>query len=232
MCVRNRWLCVLVGTFCAIEIVLGVLLQTTVGNGPKIFSYASVVLACLFCIFFAERSKSYLFTQVALVFTLAADWFLVVRGAKEQFPAMVFFSVVQLCYFARIYADDESRIRCRVHIIVRAVASAVAIALTCIVLGDGVDAVALVSMFYYANLLINLIFALLQIKREFLLAIGLLLFVLCDTVIGFSFLGDYLAVSQESFVYRISHLYFNLAWVFYLPSQVLLAISLLPRKLK
>ena len=228
--IKRLW-CALV-LFCVVETAMGILLQTTNGNGPMLFSYAAVVLACLFCICFAECSISYLFTQIALIFTLFADWFLVVRGAREQFPAMVFFSIVQLCYFARLYADDPSLKRRRVHSVVRATASVIAILLTCIVLGADADAVALVSMFYYANLLINFVFAFSMFKREYLLAIGLLLFILCDTVIGFSFLGDYLAVSQESFVYRISHLDLNLAWVFYLPSQVLLSISLLPRKLK
>ena len=58
------------------------------------------------------------------------------------------------------------------------------------------------------------------------------LFLLCDTVIGLSFLDGYLAVDKTSLIYRIIHPGFDLAWAFYLPSQMLLSISLLPKRWK
>ena len=99
-------------------------------------------------------------------------------------------------------------------------------------LGEKCDAVALVSMFYYANLILNAVFACISFGKNPLLAIGLVLFILCDTVIGLSLIDPYLTLPESSPIYAIIHPGFDLAWAFYLPSQALLAISLLPCRFK
>jgi hypothetical protein len=48
--------------------------------------------------------------------------------------------------------------------------------------------------------------------------------------VGFAFLDGYLTVEKGSLIDRINHPGFDLAWAFYLPSQMLLAVSLLPRR--
>ena len=96
------------------------------------------------------------------------------------------------------------------------------------VLQASTDALALVSMVYYVNLILNLLFSFLQFRKQPLLSVGFLLFLLCDTVIGLNMLDAYLPISRESLLYAVIDPGFNLAWAFYLPSQTLLAISLLP----
>lgn len=145
---------------------------------------------------------------------------------------MLFFSVTQLSYFLRLYLYDENKYRRAWHIGIRAAASILAVAATFIVLGQSADSVAVVSMFYYANLIINIVFAFIQLEKPGIFAIGLLLFAMCDAVIGFSFLDGYLPIPEGSFIYKIIYPGFDLAWAFYLPSQILLAISLLPRRIK
>ena len=49
---------------------------------------------------------------------------------------------------------------------------------------------------------------------------------------GFSVLGEYVSLSPDALLYRLVNPGFNLIWAFYLPSQVLLALSLLPERLK
>ena len=221
-------LCLPIALFVAIEITLGVLLQITGGTATVACSWAAVWLACLFCAAFAEPTHAYLLTQLALVFTVAADYFLVVADPRRQLPAMLCFSVTQLAYFLRILDADTRPRRRRVHLICRASLSAAAILLTLLVLGKAADAVALVSMFYYANLILNLLFATLDCRRLPLLAVGLALFLLCDTVIGLDLLNTYLPIPEDAWIFRIIRPGFNLAWAFYLPAQTLLAISLLP----
>ena len=143
---------------------------------------------------------------------------------------MLFFSAVQIAYFLRMYFEDESRIRRRVHLILRVALSALAVGVTVIVLGKNCDAVAAVSMFYYANLILNAVFAFVSFGKNPILAIGLALFVLCDTVIGFSLIDTYLPISEGALIYQIIYPGFDLAWAFYLPSQALLAVSLLPSR--
>ena len=212
--------------FIAVEITLGVVLQTSGGYVTRYSSFSAIVLACLFCALFAERSPVYIFTQIALVCTVCADYFLIITPVRQQLPGMLFFSVAQLAYFLRSYLSDESRSRRAWHLVSRAAASGIAVTLTFIILGASVDAVAVVSMFYYANLVINLIFAFINFKRSPALAIGFLLFALCDTVIGLDFLDGYVPVPADSFIYKIIHPGFDLAWAFYLPAQTLLALSL------
>jgi hypothetical protein len=67
------------------------------------------------------------------------------------------------------------------------------------------------------------------------MAVGLTLFLCCDTVIGLSFLNGYLPVGESTALHRVIHWLthpgFDPAWAFYLPSQMLLAVSLLPKRL-
>lgn len=222
---------VLVGIFLGIETALGILFQTGFGNGAHL-RYATVVLACLFCILFAEKTWDYLLTQLALVATVCADFFLVLPPVPNQLPGMLCFSIAQLSYAACL-ALSESRSRyLRIQLWSRGILSVTALAATLVVLGKGADAVALVSMFYYVNLFLNLVFAWTQLPRRTLMAVGLTLFLLCDTVIGLAFLDGYLPVDKTSLIYRLIHPGFDLAWAFYLPSQMLLAISLLPKRRK
>ena len=81
-------------------------------------------------------------------------------------------------------------------------------------------------------MLCNVVFAFLSFSQNPLLAIGLVLFALCDTVIGLDLLDAYLPAFRDSAINKLLHPGFNLAWMFYLPSQALLAISLLPERLK
>lgn len=218
--------------FALAEIFLGVLLQIVSGRATEIIEYSAIILACLFCLLFAERSLSYIFTQAALIFTVFADYFLVYSEEIQQLPAMLFFSATQICYFLRLYFEDGDEKRKKWHLVCRISLSLAAITLTLAVLGKNCDALALVSMFYYANLILNVIFACIEFKKNPVFAIGLILFILCDTVIGLSMIDGYLPLSPESLIYKMIHPGFNLAWVFYVPSQALLSISLLPERLK
>lgn len=210
---------------------LGVLLQTVQDKTPINLRYTAVVLACLFFVLFAEKSLSFLFTMIALVCTVGADYFLVYSEEMQQLPAMLFFSVTQIAYFLRLYFEDKSQVRRLVHLICRVVLSIIAVGATFAVLGNGADSVAVVSMFYYANLVLNIIFAFIAFKKSRAFAIGLLLFALCDTVIGLSLINTYLPISEGSFIFKLIYPGFDLAWAFYLPSQALLSISLLPKRL-
>ena len=228
----KKLLIALTSIFLIVEALLGVLLQTAQDSIPINLRYTAVILACLFCIIFAERSKSYMVTQIALICTVCADYFLVYRTDMQQLPAMIFFSVVQTAYFLRLYFDDNNKARKIVHLITRVTLSMIIIAITFAVLGKNVDAVAVVSMFYYANLVMNAVFAFISFKKHYILAIGLLLFILCDTVIGFSLIKTYISVPSDSFIYKIIYPGFDLAWAFYLPSQVLLSVSLLSERIR
>ena len=215
--------------FLSAETLLGILFQAGVGHG-RLLRFITVVLACLFCVLFAERSWEYLLTQSALLLTVCADWFLVLPPTPNQLPGMIFFAVAQSVYAARLYLSESSPLRRRLQLVLRTCLSAAAMAVTALVLGKDTDAVALLSLFYYANLIFNMILAWIQSPRQLPLAVGFTLFLLCDTLVGFAFLDSYLTVAEGSLIHRINHPGFDLAWAFYLPSQMLLSLSLFPKR--
>ncbi len=227
---NKRCLLTAVVAFAAAELTLGILVQTLSGRAVMWVSFGAVILACAFFALFFERSPHWGFTQLALVCTVCADYFLVVHPEQPQFAAMLFFSVTQFAYGARLCLEEAGRTRRTVQLAVRGGVSLLAVLLTLLVLGKGADKVALVSLFYFANLLLNVVLAFLSRERNWLFATGLLLFVFCDVFVGLSLIEGYLPLAKESLLYRLAHPGFNLAWVFYVPSQALLALSLLPRK--
>ena len=214
------------------EWVFGVLAQRLTGDAWGVSSFISIVLVALFMLLFAERSLEYAFTQTALVFTVCADYFLVLNGAEKKLLAMIFFSLTQLFYAARIFLKTRNTRLNLPHLAVRISVSLIAVMLTVFVLGKDTDALSLVSVFYYAHLLTNVVFAFLVKGETPLFSVGLLLFSLCDLFVGFGMLDSYLPVADGSFVDRLNKIPLNMAWVFYTPSQTLLGLSLLPKKMK
>lgn len=226
---RRTFFSLATALFVAAEIALGAALQVTSGRTAAACSFASVILACLFFTLFAKKSADYVLTQSGLILTVCADYFLVWSEPQIKLPAMLFFLAAQLCYAARLYhmADQKER---GAQWISRAALCLAVLIVTVSVLQKKTDALALVSMLYYANLILNLLFSCFRFRSRALLAIGFLLFLLCDTVIGLDLMNAYLPIPEDALLYRIIRPGFNLAWMFYLPSQVLLALSLCPSK--
>lgn len=212
--------------FLTAEAILCVLVQVI---GGAIISFSAVALAFLFVLAQARRDIEYLFSLIALLFTLLADICLVLMDPINQLFGMIFFSVTQLSYFALILIREKAK-RVRVaHIMVRAIALLAVAAITPIVLRDRLDAVAMLSALYYINLILNVIFAFILTRGEgkrgkYLLPIGLVLFALCDLFVGFAGLAPYFDIAEGTLGYFLANPPFNIAWLFYVPSQALLAV--------
>ncbi len=72
----------------------------------------------------------------------------------------------------------------------------------------------------------NIVAAFKRFGQNSLFAIGLVLFLLCDTVIGLQVAsGGYLPIGEGTLLYKIIFAPFHLSWFFYLPSQVLIALT-------
>ena len=230
---NKRALIIAIGIYLALQ---GVLTAVRYNSEGKVFvatSYGIVILACVFCAVSAfDKTWEYWTCQIGLVFTVAADYFLVVCDPQVKLEAMLLFSVTQLSYCARLVVSDENKKRQRVQIVCHAALSVAMVVITRLVLGKGCDPVAVVSMFYYANLILNIVFSFMRFKKLYIFAIGLLLFAGCDTVIGLSLLKNFVSISQDSVIYKIIYPGFDLVWAFYIPSQVLIGMSLVPKKIK
>ncbi len=210
--------------FIIIELSLTVLVQLTSGAFNTIVSFSAVVCAFLYSLL--NYNKKNILIIIGLLTTVCADIFLVVVDPMKQNLAMSFFSITQICYLIYIY-NSQNKFQQKIHIIVRTITVAISLLATIIVLKDNTDFLSLISLFYYANLVVNIIFAFVVKNKNILLIIGLILFACCDFVIGISIMNEsYLSLKEGTFLYFIANPGFNLAWIFYVPSQTLISLSI------
>lgn len=205
--------------FLLAEAVLYGLILTAGGDLLVVCSYTAIVLCFAYAASRLRKGNRYIIGGLAC--TVIADLFLVVISPIQQLWGMIFFLGAQSLYAAMLQSARKNikLLIARIMLIVAAETVTVA------VLREKTDALAVVSICYYANLIVNIVEAFTQFSKNKVLPIALVLFLLCDTVIGLQVMsGAYLPISENSILYRIIYMDFNLSWFFYLPSQVLLAL--------
>ncbi len=217
--------------FLAIELILGILMfRPNLGDASRALRFGSVLLACAFCALFFERSWDYVLTQIAFVLAICADGFLVLPSPPIQLPGVFLFTASYLTYAALLYISEPRPAYRKLHLVLRIAIPCAALVATVLVLGEGCDTLALASVFCFANLGLNVIFAAHQFRRQAVLAVGFLLLFISDMILGLSFITPYIPMSTRSVPYRMVHSGFDFIWAFYLPAQVLLAFSLFAKR--
>lgn len=183
-----------------------------VGQGSRAvpLKYGCVLLCLAFSLLGTDR-----LVPLALALTVCADWFLLVRGDHYALGVALFLCV-QTVYYLRLRragADSAWPLR-------SALALGAGLGVYALHMASPVN---LLAALYFSQLLANTITAWTRKgKRWRRFALGLTLFVGCDVCVGL-------------FNARIGGLalyYFAAVgmWLFYLPSQVLIALSTLPEK--
>lgn len=221
---KSRKLSALTVCFLAAECVLYYFVLTAGGMTFTVTAYSGIVLCFLFALVCGGKREP--LTAAGLACTVGADFFLVVCSPAQQLWGMVFFLGAQILYALKLHLTRKNRVILLLRLLLIAAIEIAAI----VILGSKLDALAVVSVCYYANLFMNIIAAFTQWKQNKLLPIGLVAFILCDTVIGLQVAaGGYLPIAEGSALHNFLFMDFNLAWFFYLPSQVLIALSSLPK---
>lgn len=206
--------------FLLTEILLYILILTSDGSLLVVCSYLSIVLCFLYALLHVGKGHALMVGGLAC--TVAADYCLVVSSPIQQLWGMVFFLLAQILYAIKLHHANT----CKLLLLIRGVLILLAESVAILVLGNKSDALALVSVCYYANLIMNILVSCLRFRENKLLSIGFVLFLLCDTVIGLQCAsGSYLPIGENSILYKIIFMDFHLSWFFYLPSQVLIALS-------
>lgn len=219
--------------FVATEIILSYMVQTTHGDRCQAFMYSSVALCFLVGLgtLLLHRERVGSLVRLGLAVTLVADYFLVLSEPAEELLGVLVFTLTQACYFLALMLSEKRRGVRVANVIARIAVVAVIIPVTYLVLGENADLVSIVSVFYYSNLVCNAVFAFANFKRHAVFAFGLALFAMCDLAIGFNFLAhEYLGAAEGSFLDIITSTGVSLEWVFYVPSQTLIALSLLLKR--
>ncbi len=206
--------------FLSVEFILYILILTTGGSTLVWSSYSAIVLCFLFALSGVNKENRLLI--LGLFFTVLADFCLVVCDPIQQLSGMIFFVFAQICYRRYLHRKAPNKLT----LWIRFVLSIVAVIVCFAVLQENTDALAAISVFYYIHLIMNIVDSVLRRKTEPLLPYAFILFLLCDTVIGLQVMSTgYLPIPEGSILHNILFSGFNLSWLFYLPSQVLIALG-------
>ena len=175
--------------------------------------YGGILLCLAFAALCALRGGDRL-VPAALALTACADWFLLVRN-DHYAAGVALFLCVQTVYLVRLRRNRAGS-ACRLRSGLALGAGLAVYAL------DMASPLNLLAALYYSQLLSNTALAWSLGRKQRRFALGLTLFVGCDTCVGlFNTLPAasplYPAVSVA-------------VWLFYLPSQVLIALTALPEK--
>lgn len=221
----NRKTLIPCAIFIAIQAVLYYFMLFDSQGYFNIIAFVSIVLNCLFAFAFILFRKNTVLINVGLAFTVVADYFLVAAEPTNQSLGILAFSCVQTCYAAFLFFVERNRTVRKTGVVLRIVSVVVVEIVASLMLGNKTDLVSILSVYYIVNLAINIVFAFLLGKSDLLFAIGLCLFIVCDLFVGFSSAaGVYFNLLPTSLLYKIVFVDFNIIWLFYAPSQVLIAL--------
>ena len=201
------------------------ILHFILDNGLEmpVVNFSFIVLCFIVTLLTFNKTKHNLLQLGAIIFTLIADYFLTLKEIYFIF-SIILFTIVQIFYFIRIL-DYSNRKEIIINIIFRILLVAFIAFISFTLLKSVMNELIVVALFYYVNFLVNVIFAFIHFKDNKLLALGLLFFILCDTMIGFQEMVGIFNLSENSFIYIISQTPYNIPWMFYIPAQILLLLS-------
>ena len=227
--------------FIVAEATLFYLIHLAKAPSPISLRYLSIQIAVMFAWLFIvlnaakdddgfakaiSNPKNGILIGASMLCTLGADYFLVAIPEIRRMEGMIFFLGTQLFLCLHIIVADNNKRSRLIHLAVRAILSLLLVVITLIVLGSGADALAIVSVIYYANLLSSMIFAP-KINGGKILCIGLVLFALCDINVGLAVLNDLYdgGFPEGSLLHSLIYSGVDLVWIFYLPSQTIIPLT-------
>lgn len=222
--------------FIIIQVVLylGFLHLDLIGGYYVVSSYIKyfIIILCLLYTFInydrTRKCRSYCLI-LGLIFTIIADYYLLLLGYNFEYGIGAFIIVQQiygsmLDYSSRpLFGNVLKRFLLQLSI-------TFIIALLLYILDFKIELIVVLSIFYFISILMNTFRAIkVSIKYKddrsnILFAIGMILFVLCDINVGLFNLSYYLdiSVAMATAIIRVSSL---MMWLFYAPSQILIALS-------
>lgn len=197
------------------------------GKTETIADYIVVISCFLFSLvyFIIKRNSNTIIFVIAFLFTILADTNLLILDDNYELGILAFI-IVQFAYFWYILKNMYTKDNYSYLIAIRLITIVIGVIASLIVQTDKL--LVCLVIIYISNLVINLIISIIPRKRNLLFSLGLFLFLLCDICVGCYNIGDIIDIidiSNTSLFYKIANLPFNIAWLFYHPSQVLLAIS-------
>lgn len=235
----------------AADSTLAALMRTGVFS-PIYIKYYSIILCLIISViyYYKKRSKDgineYSLLVGAIFFTAVSDYFLLIKN-DYLVPGLISFCIVHGIYLFVINCKDIKNTA-----IYTAARIGAALVITIILNAAGVirysndsamNAVLFLAILYGISFVWNILLLAVKIINhntdrtqentkvcEFphpvMFLIGLLLFLICDINVLIFNLGSYISINSETFVI-LQNASTILMWTFYLPSQVLIVLSVL-----
>ncbi len=176
-------------------------------------SFLFIIFNFVFNLLFVEKSSDFMFTTTALFFTIIADRILVYGIMDLVDIGITVFTFVQISYFFKNFLSSKGKIR---KIIFAIMLPTILIA-SIIVANAIMDLTYLIviALTYFSFLLISCVFAFTRFIKNPLFALGLLLFICCDIILGCQVIGVGGSIEDMN------------CWWFYFPSQALIILSVI-----
>lgn len=205
---------IIILTYLIIQLILySLILFINTNIRVEFTTYSVIVLNMIMGVYLLiiNKNKDNIYSLFALIFTLVSDTFLIFDINK--IIAMISFCIVQILYMLKIKMI-LSKNKFNYYDIIRISVITIAIIILSIIYKDILISI---TTFYFIMLIFNLFESVPLIKKNWLIPIGLLLFILCDIFVSLDFLNVNLNIS------------FNIIWFFYTPSQVFLTLSMIKK---
>lgn len=179
--------------------------------------FAFVILNLITSLIFAEKSAHFGFCFIALLFTVFSDRILT-YNIMELVPfGVTLFTFTQVSYFFKSFYEEENTLKKTVLSAVLITVIFTAVTTAVIVMGR-IDYLTVIALTYLSFLVISCIFAFTRFMKNPLFAVGLLLFIGCDLVLGIQVVG--VGGNIGAVVQTMD------CWWFYYPSQILIIFSM------
>lgn len=212
--------------FIAVEAVIYVIFNVFAAMGlpdPIYLKYAGVLL-CLVVLtaflFMSGRGRDNVIMFAALLFTAVSDLFILVLGKYYEI-GLVTFIIVQSLYLYRLYSDRLKKIFITLSVRLAVMA---AVIITFAAIGM-LDLLVAECAIYITMLLANTVDGFIICRngaKNVLFAIGLALFLCCDICVGLHNFSTVLGIALPIWLIQFVSI---AMWAFYLPSQVLITLS-------
>lgn len=225
--------------FLAIEFILWLLIIKIINltiKDPELSGQFVIVAQFTFVVF--NVACTFLFNRkinlihIGLIATLFGDFFLTLLRPQLLEAGLAFFLIAHLIYSVFLLKQQSKQAQ-RVHIILRSALSVAVIVVAFILFGKSINLLILLAAVYVVNFAINIVYAFMKFKTNYLFAIGLVLFFLCDIIIGLracESIGLF-TIELNGFIDQFCSWRFlnppfgeNVAWIYYCPSQTLIAL--------
>jgi len=194
-------------------------------KSPKMVKYGIVIASGIFTLsqFMFGKSKESIFSAIsltlAMALTLVSDYFLLVSNTDYEIGVTIF-TFAQLFHFVRtLFEFDRKKLDIFISLGFRILLPIIGIIIINLAVPEYFTYLYCIIIVYFTQLIANFLDAVyLSIKLKetknritgIILALGFLLFIICDIYVGLANIG---AAGYE------------MNWIFYAPSQVLIASS-------